>query len=712
ITHIPLSADLYGYSWSDIQETIISSGGISPLIIVAFVAIAVLIFSLPSIARRLPAPKFLVQGFYGLTVISIPLYWIFSPSPADFTKDIEYSVAENKLLHFTSASYRYFTNNISGSNTALTTEYPFLHEDTDPDVLGSFMTVQKTKPNIVIIIVEGLGRAFVAGGSHEGFTPFIDSLSHHSLYWKNFLSTTGRTFGVLPSLTASLPFGEKGFMELGQSMPDHHSLFTLLQDNGYHTSYYYGGRINFDLQNIFLERQKINTIIDEGDFLPPYEKAAPNEAGFSWGYSDGDLFKRSLQEIDGKNITPRLDVYMTISTHEPFIPPHAEHYRELFEERLQRMGIPEEERNNYRQFKDIYSSLLYTDEAIRDFISAYKRRSDYGNTIFMITGDHRLIPVPMDTKLDRYRVPFIIYSPMLNRTEEFSSVSTHADIPPTVIGFLRKHFPMNLPAQAHWIGTVVDTAREFRAERSRAFMPFKGEISDYLDGKYFLSGDRLFSVSKNLYIDEIQNDSIKRSIEVKKNDFIAQSIFAVTKNRIYPAEHVISETIAAENDDSLYARIDRLKLNSDQLFLLARDTAFKKYYSESRVICRRLLAVNPDYHDVRALMGRTFAWERRYTEATETFMEILRRSPAYSDAYFGLAQTQYWSGNYPEALKNVSRSVELTPVNIDARFLKATMLADAGRTKDAVQELDMILARAPGMQDAKDLRKKLLVTKR
>jgi len=52
------------------------------------------------------------------------------------------------------------------------------------------------------------------GAEYGGFTPYLDSLTTKSLYWENFLSNTGRTFGVLPSLLGSLPFGKSGFMEL------------------------------------------------------------------------------------------------------------------------------------------------------------------------------------------------------------------------------------------------------------------------------------------------------------------------------------------------------------------------------------------------------------------------------------------------------------------------------------------------------------------
>lgn len=712
ITLLPLGTDFFGYSWSDIIETVIASGGIDLLTVLAIAVLGGIIFSLPMMARRLPAPKFLVNGFYLSAVLSIPLLWGFAPSPADFRNESEFTAVENKLFHFAGGSIRYAAGKLVGDAGDSGAEYPFLHEDAEPDVLGKFMTLNKAKPNIVIIIVEGLGRSFVTGGSYQGFTPFFDSLSAHGLFWRNFLSTTGRTFGVLPSLTASLPFAEKGFMELGERMPEHHSLFTLLQQNGYRTSYFYGGKINFDMQNIFLERQNISAIIDAGDFPSSYEKAPPNESGFSWGYADDDLFKRSLQEIEERNFTPRLDVYMTLTTHEPFVPPNAERYRQEFEQRLKGMELSEDERNGFREYKDIFSSLLYTDAALRNFFNACRKRSDYANTIFIITGDHRLIPVPMDSKIDRYRVPFLIYSPMLKNGAEFSSVSTHSDVPPTLVGFLRKNYPMIFPKQNHWIGTVIDTAREFRVNRSRAFMPFKGEISDYLSGRYFLSGERLFKVNNGLNIEEIRNDSIRDHLAALRGDFISQSSYAVAMDRIYPHERRRTEERDGMNDDSLFAWIDRRALNSDQLFIMARDTAFKKYYAEARVICRRLLAINPDYHDVRMLLGRTYAWDHQYLEASDAFTEVIRRSPSYADAFFGLAQVQFWSGNFEEGLKTVNKAIDMLPSNMEARFLRATILNELGRSSEALTEVETVLKQMPAMEDARLLKKKIILTKR
>ena len=86
-------------------------------------------------------------------------------------------------------------------------EYPFLRVDETPDVLGKFFTIHPaTPPNIVFILVEGLGKAFSGPNAYLGsFTPFLDKLAGESLYWGEFSRVPGanvRGASVDPGLTA------------------------------------------------------------------------------------------------------------------------------------------------------------------------------------------------------------------------------------------------------------------------------------------------------------------------------------------------------------------------------------------------------------------------------------------------------------------------------------------------------------------------------
>ena len=128
----------------------------------------------------------------------------------------------------------------------------------------------------------------------------------------------------------------------------------------------------------------------------------------------------------------RATLYLTLSTHEPFnVPDRA--YDSIFEQRLKQLHWSEEKYSVARDHKSIFSCLLYTDQAIRDLIRYYESRDDFKNTILVITGDHRLVPLPPHEKIDRYHVPLIIYSPLLSKPESFSSLAIHSDITPAFV---------------------------------------------------------------------------------------------------------------------------------------------------------------------------------------------------------------------------------------------------------------------------------------
>ena len=148
------------------------------------------------------------------------------PDTSKFDNEFSMFVASNKLgffaqsmtdhyLHQGTLNYKPLTFKAVASSpegnpfTYVNPDYPFLHQETTPDVLGNFFNLGDTPPNIVLIIVESLGRAYSGQGAYLGsFTPFLDSLMQKSLYWENCLSTSGRTFQVLPATLASLPFGD------------------------------------------------------------------------------------------------------------------------------------------------------------------------------------------------------------------------------------------------------------------------------------------------------------------------------------------------------------------------------------------------------------------------------------------------------------------------------------------------------------------------
>lgn len=534
---VPLGADVYGYSMAEIKQTVGAAGSLNWISILAFLLlIAIIVAAFRYLLKKLYLPNYIVLIMPVLMLLFIILpNKILVPS-ANFKNDFVNASVINKSFFFYNSSRQYFfppeddhdvdiyADNFIGltnSNADVKgiqsfqyldpTNYPFLHVDSSEDVLSPFFNIDSTtKPNIVFIIVEGLGRAFTNNGAYLGnFTPFIDSLSQKSLYWENFLSMGGRTFAVLPSILGSLPYGEHGFSELGNKMPPQLSLMSLLKYNGYASGFNYGGDSHFDFMDVFMQHQGVDAINDSKTFGPDYVKMPAASNGFSWGYGDKELFKDYFEKINSRKKSPFIDVLLTISAHNSFIVNEEDYYLQKFEKRLGELNLSSSDMSDRRKYKIQFASILYTDDAIRDFFDEYSKRPEFKNTIFLITGDHRMPEIPMNTKLDRYHVPLIIYSPLLKRTAKFQSISTHFDITPSLLAFLRKHYPINTPTVASWMGTGLDTAQSFRNLHAYPFIQTKNGVSDFVLGEWMLNGQQnLFKISPTMDL-EPETDSKK-----------------------------------------------------------------------------------------------------------------------------------------------------------------------------------------------------------
>ncbi|HWK07500.1 MAG TPA: sulfatase-like hydrolase/transferase [Puia sp.] len=544
-TLVPLGADLWGYSWAEIRQTIATAGGIPLPAILAFAGMLLLILFV-----FIYGPKRIKPGkVFTMVVLLLLVFSLLFPMTAvvnRYMPGAEYSnnLSINKSWYFYHSSLQHwfpvteeqdiYSDAYVGDGDAGATklssftysderQYPFLHSvDTMANTLSPFFNKAPVTPNIVIILVEGLGRAFTNRGAYLGnFTPFLDSLSGKSLYWENFLSEGGRTFAVLPSLIGSLPFAKNGWNELGEKMPSHLSLLSLLRSNGYRTGFYYGGDSHFDNMDLFLQRGKIDSIYDENTFPGIYTKM-PSTTGFTWGYGDKELFRRYF-ETKSNPQQPYASVVLTVSTHSPFFINEQEQYLQKFEQRMNELGFDGETQKHYQDYKYQYASILFMDDAIHNFFKEYAARADFKNTVFLITGDHRMPEIPMSSKIDRYHVPLLVYSPLLKRTAKFSSISTHFDITPSLLMWLRHDYHLQIPLSGSWMGSGLDTARSFRNIHAYPLMQTKNDLIDFVMGEYMLNGNDLYRIGSGMQLTPEQDDSKAATLRAAFDRFKAKN---------------------------------------------------------------------------------------------------------------------------------------------------------------------------------------------
>ena len=315
-------------------------------------------------------------------------------------------------------------------------------------------------------------------------------------------------------------------------MPKHLSLLNVLANNGYNTSFYYGGDAHFDNMNLFLQNNGINTINDEQTFPAGYTKL-PGVNGFTWGYDDHELFRRFLDTKQNPQ-QPYVSVLLTVSTHDPFLINEEEKYLKRVEQRMTELGFDEPQKKDHRNYKKQYASILFMNDAVKDFINTYRQRPDFSNTVFLITGDHRMPEIPMSSKLDRYHVPLLIYSPLLNRTSKFSSVSTHFDITPSLLAWLKKSYQLQVPATTSWMGSGLDTTRQFRNRHAYPIMQTKNDLVDFVMGEYMINGNDLYRINNTMGLDPEQNDAKAGQLRAAFNRFKTKNAAFIKNPKIVP----------------------------------------------------------------------------------------------------------------------------------------------------------------------------------
>ena len=416
--------------------------------------------------------------------------------------------------------------------------YPFYRKANDPDVLGPYLnpTSDGLPPNLVFIVVEGLGRR-LTGITYPAlsFTPFIDSLASEGLYWPNCFSTSERTFGALPSLFASAPSGRHGFT-WNLPLPRHHSLLLDLKRNGYTSSFYYGGDESFDHYDVFMVENHVDYLFKPQlvvDDSAHYELLAEN---YRWGLDDDQLFDcavRHKKSVDEPR--PHADIFLTLTTHEPFVVDGIEAYEQRVRSIVEQAPeLIDKERDNVLKNLNIYACFLYLDQSLKRLFDYYASRPDFANTVFVITGDHRMAPVLPGISLRYYNVPMIVYSPLVKQPKTMQAVVSHLDVTPSFNAYLHANYNYDIDDHCHWLGTSFDTVSSFRNTRKLAFMRNNRDVVDYLSDGYFINRNNLIKLDPFIIGYSFDNEKLYQQYKAELDDFELVNRFVVQHDVLMP----------------------------------------------------------------------------------------------------------------------------------------------------------------------------------
>lgn len=278
-------------------------------------------------------------------------------------------------------------------------------------------SVPPVRKNIVMITVESLSADFLAAyGNEDGITPNLDTLIEKSLVFDNLYAAGNRSVRGLEALTLCIP------PSAGESLikrPDNAGLFstgTVLRENGYTTSFIYGGDSYFDNMRAYFSGNGFE-IIDK--YCYPKEDITFSNI---WGTCDEDSYRVALKEFDKKaeSGTPFHAIIFTISNHRPYT-------------------FPEGKITYDGEMKSRSAAVKYTDFAIGQFLAEASRKPWFGNTVFIVVADHCASSAGKTSiPVDKYHIPAIVYSPGFIQPRRVEKLCSQIDLMPTIFSLL--HF--------------------------------------------------------------------------------------------------------------------------------------------------------------------------------------------------------------------------------------------------------------------------------
>jgi lipoteichoic acid synthase len=543
-----LDKEIFTRPFTEIYTTVRSYGSLS--IFMALGLIIILSFPIISfLIEKNAGRRFRFISLTSAVVLILSVFLISYPYKLYGWSTENNRFIINRAMYFVYEDYNYFHKDSGTRNPDVKmlshfrdeypdwqvadTLFPFYRNDNTPDLLSPYFSLNREKPDIVYIVIESLGLGITGENAYSGsFTPFLDSLANHSLYWENCFSTSQRSFGILPSLLGSLPNGNTGFQF--EQMPVHTTIIRLLKENGYNTNMFYAGYYEFDNVREFMNLQG-------NDYYAPYYdeyKAADfiEKNANEWGYADDLMFEKSLNYLATKKRDENnFSLYVTLTTHNNLDIPDKEWFIDEAKSINKRLSQKQQKRNN--SHIDHLASFIYLDNALRHFFKKYKELPKYDNTIFVITGDHYISNFGVPNRLNLYRVPLFIYSPALNRSKRFKSMVSVLDISPSIWSMLFNNYSITRPKSVSWLSDGLDTTESFSSHKKVLFMQDNRDRKEFVYNNFFFSYDSVYEISD--YIRLRPADKSKYSvISEKYNLFKAIESYVYNENRLMPAENL------------------------------------------------------------------------------------------------------------------------------------------------------------------------------
>ncbi len=267
------------------------------------------------------------------------------------------------------------------------------------------------KPTVILIILESLTAKLIEplGGPH-GVTPFFNSMCSHGIFFTNIYSSDSRTDKGLATVLSGYPVLESiPILKYPDKTIHLPYMSKSLIEQGYKTSFNYGGDVDFANIRSYLVNGNFGRIVTEASF-PISERSG------KWGVPDHYSFARFFNDIKA-DTGQWFHVMLSLSNHEPFEIP----VRQKF--------------GNKDLFGKFYSSAYYADSCLGDFVRRIKESGLWDKSVVILVADHG-VRVPDYSEVfepRKFHIPLLITGGAVDKDSIVSKFGSQADLAVTLL---------------------------------------------------------------------------------------------------------------------------------------------------------------------------------------------------------------------------------------------------------------------------------------
>lgn len=284
-----------------------------------------------------------------------------------------------------------------------------LYPTTDGD---SIIQVLNTKrPNILIILMEGFGGAFVEPlGGLLDVTPHFNRLSKEGVFFTNCYANSFRTDrGTVCTFSGYLGLPTASVMKIPAKSRTLPAIAEGLSKAGYKTDFLYGGDINFTNMKSYLLSTGYQRLTANTDF------SLAEQTSNAWGVNDDITFEYLYNQLrNRKEEGPWHTAFLTLSSHEPFEVP-------------------------YHRLEDkIPNAFAYTDECLGKFVDRLKQTPAWKDLLVICLPDHGFYyPREGSNAMPRfYHIPLLWLGGAVKQPMQVDKIMNQTDLAATLLGQL------------------------------------------------------------------------------------------------------------------------------------------------------------------------------------------------------------------------------------------------------------------------------------